>query len=52
MKALDEATLRKRRDRLLNPIVATNDDFLFIRPAVMTARSTSYTHPKNLNIKI
>ena len=25
---------------LLNPIFPTNDDFLFIRPAVMTARST------------
>ena len=26
---------------LLNPIVPINDDFLFIRPAVMTARSTA-----------
>ena len=26
---------------LLNPIVPVNDDFLFIRPAVMTARSTA-----------
>ena len=33
MDALDEATLRKRRDRLLNPITAP---FIFLREAMFT----------------